>query len=80
MPTKKKDTNELLEDTNKKLDVIARLIAISLPEKMNQDEKINILDETGLLPKEIAVILGTTSNVVSVTLNRIRKKGQHNTT
>ena len=80
MPVKKKNTNDLLGDLNKKLDVIARLLALSLPESINQDEKIKILDDVGVLPKEIAIILGTTSNVVSVTLNRIRKKGQNKPT
>ncbi len=60
--------------------MIARLLALSLPESINQDEKIKILDDVGVLPKEIAIILGTTSNVVSVTLNRIRKKGQNKPT
>jgi len=57
----------------KRLDVIARLLALNLPASINQDQKIKILDEMDLEPKEIATILGTTRNTVSVELNKIKK-------
>jgi len=57
----------------KRLDVIARLLALNLPASINQDQKIKILDEMDLGPKEIASILGTTPNTVSVELNKIKK-------
>jgi hypothetical protein len=49
-------------------------MAIGLPKEISQTKKIEILSSVGLAPKEIAEILGTTSNTVSVTLSGIRKK------
>jgi DNA-directed RNA polymerase specialized sigma24 family protein len=40
---------------------------------LNQRESIGILDTLGFTPKEIAELLGTTSNTVRVTLVAIRK-------
>lgn len=57
-----------------RLDAIIRLMAISLPKEINQTKKIEILSGVGLTPKEIAEILGTTSNTVSVTLSGIRRR------
>ncbi len=61
------------KDIIKRLDVIARLLALNLPKSINQDQKIKILHELDLSPKEIAAILGTTPNTVSVELNKIKK-------
>ena len=74
MTIKNNNTDALLVEISKKLDVLARLTSLMLPDRIKQDDKIKILDGVGLQPKEIATILGTTSNVVSVTLNRINKK------
>ncbi len=76
LPTKTQE--ELLIDVNKKLDVMTRLIALMLPKNINQDQKIKILSEMGLPPKEISIILGTTSNTVSVELNRMKKQSKSN--
>jgi len=72
---------EILLNIDKKLSVITRLLALSLPNTINQDQKIVILSGMGLGPKEIAVILGTTSNTVSVELSKMKKskkKGEKN--
>lgn len=78
MVSKNKKTEiELLGEINKKLDklgVIARLLSLNLPQEMNQQHKIQILSESGVQPKDIAQILGTTSNTVKVALNRLKKK------
>lgn len=57
----------------RKLDVLIRLKAMELCAEGTQREKIAILDMAGLQPKEIAEMLGTTSNTVSVALSNIRK-------
>ncbi len=43
-------------------------------------QKIEILNSVGLRPSEIARILGIGSNQVSVTLVKIRKRGEHSAT
>jgi DNA-binding NarL/FixJ family response regulator len=47
---------------------------MALIKEITQARKIEILSSVGLAPKEIAEILGTTPNTVSVTLSGIRKK------
>ena len=64
---------EILLNIDKKLGAITRLLAMSLPNSINQDQKIMILSEMGIQPKDIAIILGTTSNTVSVELTKMRK-------
>ena len=57
-----------------KLDVLIRLTAIGMFEDKTQREKIYLLSMAGLPPKDIADILGTTSNTVSVSLSIMRKE------
>lgn len=57
-----------------RLDVLARLLALNLPEKISQPDKIEILSNMEMQPKDIATILGVTSNTVSIALHRIKKK------
>ena len=57
-----------------RLDVLARLLALNLPETMSQQDKIEILTSMNMKPKDIAIILGTTSNTVRVALHSIKKK------
>jgi transcriptional regulator len=45
-----------------------------LPKEVNQARKIEVLSNVGLTPTEIASILGTTPNTVSVTLYDLKKK------
>lgn len=57
-----------------RLDVLARLLALDLPEKISQPEKIKILSSMGIQPKDIAIILGVTPNAVRIALHKIMKK------
>ena len=61
------------DDVVNKLDVLIRLTAISICADKTQKEKIQILDSAGLSPKEIAEMIGTTRNTVSVALAGLRK-------
>ena len=64
------------EEITKRLDIIIKLLAMNLMQgKETQKDKIIQLSKLGLQPKEIANILGTTSNTVRVTLSAARKEG-----
>lgn len=64
-----------LKEISGKLDILIRLSALNLvKDAKTQKEQIALLSESGFQPKQIADILGTNSNVVSVTLNAIKKK------
>jgi hypothetical protein len=70
-----KDTDRILGDISKKIDVLIRLSALNLVNnKDSQKDKILILDETGFTPKQIAEIVKTSSGTVSQTLYEIRKE------
>jgi len=57
-----------------KLDMLIKLQAHGIVNSFSsQKEKILFLSRVGMQPKEIADILGTSSNFVSVTLSKIRK-------
>jgi DNA-binding CsgD family transcriptional regulator len=62
------------DDVVDKLDVLIRLMAMGLCADKSQKEKIQILDSAGLPPKQIAEMLGTTPNTVSVALVGLRKE------
>ena len=65
---------ELLEEikrTNKLLVVIAT-------KDLSQTDKIMLLNKAGFGQKEIADLVGTTSNTVGVTLNRLKKANKKN--
>lgn len=63
-----------LEISNK-LDILIRLFGLSLVMNIKvQKEQIALLSDVGFQPKEIADILGTTNNTVSVALHSIRKE------
>ncbi len=49
------------------------VIGVNLLTEDSQTKQISKLDFIGFQPKEIAEILGTTSNTVNVALNRMRK-------
>lgn len=55
------------------LKMIKKLLAQNLLSEATQTEQISKLNSIGFQPKEIAEILGTTSNTVNVALNRLRK-------
>jgi len=55
--------------------MLIRLNALGLVKEIKaQKEQITLLSDAGFQPKQIAGILGTTSNTVSVTLSAIRKE------
>lgn len=61
-------------ELTEKLDIIIKLLATQTLGEKTGAEAITLLSNFGLQPKEIAQLLGTTSNSVSVTLNRIKNK------
>jgi precorrin-6B methylase 1 len=64
-----------LQEISNKLDTLIRLYAIGLVREIKlQKDQISVLDEADFKPKQIAEILGTTSNTVSVSLNAIKKE------
>jgi hypothetical protein len=52
---------------------IANLLALSLVTGKPQPEQIGLLSAAGYAPSEIARLIGTTPNTVSVTLSQLRK-------
>jgi len=59
----------------KRLDKLIQIVALSSTKGLTSTEKISLLHQAGFAPKEIADILGTTSNVVNVRLSEMRKRG-----
>lgn len=67
--------DQLLGEALKKLDVLIRLSALNLIREMEvQKEQIAVLSDAGFQPKQIADMLGTTSNSVRVALHGIKKE------
>jgi DNA-directed RNA polymerase specialized sigma24 family protein len=56
-----------------KLDSILRLLAVVATKDMRQRDQIALLDRAGLPPRDIADVLGTSSNTVRVELVGIRR-------
>lgn len=50
-----------------------KLIVLLLTKELSQFESIKLLNKAGYQPKKIAEYLGTSSNTVSVALNRLKK-------
>jgi hypothetical protein len=65
--------DEQFSGLKNRLDAIARLLALSIPDEVPQIKKIEALSGTGLQPREIASILGTTSGTVRTALYDLRK-------
>jgi DNA-binding CsgD family transcriptional regulator len=63
-------TDELILE---KLDQILRILAVAATTGMKQREQIALLNRAGLQPKDIADLLGTSSNTVRVELVGLRK-------
>jgi DNA-directed RNA polymerase specialized sigma24 family protein len=62
--------NEITE----RLDKLIRIVALLGTKDLTSTEKIYLLNQAGLAPKEIAEIVGTTQNVVNVRLSERRKR------
>jgi predicted transcriptional regulator len=58
-----------------RLDTISRLLALNLVEGKKQVDQIVLLTKAGWRPKDVAELLGTSSNAVSVALSQLRKRG-----
>lgn len=58
----------------RKLDQIARLLAISVTRGLDKPEQVLILQQSGFEVREIASALGSSPNAVSVMLYKLRKK------
>jgi DNA-binding NarL/FixJ family response regulator len=68
------DDNQFGEITGK-MDLVIRLLALNLVKDFPiQKDKIAMLSSFGFGPSEIAKLLGTTPNTVSVALSEIKKK------
>ena len=55
------------------LEKISKLLALNLIKGLNQREQIETLSGAGFQPREIAEIIETTPNTVSVTLAKSRR-------
>ena len=53
-----------------------KLLVIMATKYLPQTDKIALLSRVGFGQKEIADLVGTTSNTVGVTLNKLKKKKQ----
>jgi DNA-directed RNA polymerase specialized sigma24 family protein len=67
--------NQSQERAMARLDQAVDLLAMIAVKGLPQTEQIATLDRMGFSPKDIATVLGTTSNTVRVTLVGIRKAG-----
>ena len=57
-----------------RLEILLRLTAIGLCAARPQRESIDLLAKAGFAPREIAGLLDTTSNTVSVTISALRRE------
>ena len=67
------ETKMLLE-----LQRMSKLLALNLVKDLKSTEKYKILYNAGYQPKEIAEILNTTPNTVSVELSKLKKNLRNN--
>ena len=65
--------DRVFADVSKKLDLIARLAALSLGSGKTQREHMSLLYRAGFAPKQIADLIGTTPNTVRVALSNMRR-------
>lgn len=62
---------------SEKLDRIMKILAIQALQGKTGKESIKALSAVGFQPKEIAELIGTTSNTVSVVLSSTKKGNKH---
>ena len=58
------------------LDRLTNVLALMLVKGLKQGDAIQLLSRAGLAPKDIAPLLGTDRNTVSVTLSKAKKSGK----
>ncbi len=67
-------TESQYQELSKRLDLLTRIMALSLIIDKKQQDQFILLSKAGFQPKEIAEIVGTTAHTVSVTLSMHRRK------
>lgn len=68
---------DMSDDLGRKLDILIRLQAQQLVRDFeSQKDKVLFLQKAGLGVRDIASVLGTSTNNVSVTISRARKAGE----
>jgi DNA-directed RNA polymerase specialized sigma24 family protein len=60
------------------MDVLTKLVAISVINGKKQRDQIRLLSIAGMTPSEIADLVGTTTNTVNVALSGLRKSKKLN--
>lgn len=69
--------SESSDDLGRKLDILIRLQAQQLVRDFDsQKDKVLFLQKAGLAVRDIASVLGTSPNYVSVTISKARKAGE----
>ena len=63
------------QELSKELQILRRLLALSLIDGKKQREQIKLLAAAGMDRHEIAELLGTTAGTVSVEMSNLRKHG-----
>lgn len=63
---------EILQELRK----ISRLMAVTSLKELTQRERIELLAMAGFAPREIADLLGTTPNTVSVALSKMKRRSR----
>ena len=64
------------EEVIDELRKITRLLTPLVIKDKTQREQVVLLDSVGLPPRDIAELIGTTSNTVSVTLSTLRREAR----
>jgi len=65
--------DQVLLEVDESLKLLVRLTALNAIKGLSQREQISLLSQSGFSPKQIAELVGTSSNTVSVELSRSRK-------
>lgn len=69
-------SEDILKAIHSKLDTMTKLLALNAVKGRPFGEQIELLDNAGMSPSEIASILGKKPNNVRVQLHYMRKKGK----
>ena len=69
-------TDDIAAEFMRKMDILIAVSAIAALGGKSQTEQIETLNRAGLLPREIAQLVGTTRNTVSVALSRLKAGGK----
>ena len=67
------DTSKQINDFSKKLDIIVKLLALSVVGNGNQKEQISKLLSAGLTATQVADVLGKSVNLITAYSSQIKK-------